>query len=53
MRFIENVTRPNLLTLEFRDEYVKAMKLYRKVADYDIGHFKKERREIEIKMYKS
>ena len=32
---IQNVLSQNLLTPEFRAEYVKAMNLYRRVAEYD------------------
>ena len=32
---VENVLGQNLLTPEFRAEYVKAVSLYRRVAEYD------------------
>ena len=32
---IENIPSQNLLTPQFRTEYVRVMNLYKKVADYD------------------
>jgi len=33
---VAHVTREDLLTPEFREQYVKATSLYRRVAEYDV-----------------